>query len=106
MLAGPTVTAAPVVSMPSVMPVELSHKCHCVTDPKERELMMLLFEDWWAFRKSIPQLGPSSTSQPHLITPPVVVPAPIPSAVPAAVAIPSAVTHGVFAVGCIFFPLG
>ena len=54
-VAGPAVTAAPIVLMPSVMPVEPSLKLRCVTDPKERELMMLHFEDWWASRKSSPR---------------------------------------------------
>ena len=85
-VADPTVTAATVVSTPSVTPVEPSCKRRRVTDPKERELMMLHFEDWWASGTSTPRPDPSSSSQLHLITPPLVVPALIPSAVPVAVA--------------------
>ena len=93
LVAGPTGTAAPVVSMPSVAPIELSHKWRRVMDPKERELMVLHFDDLWASGKSTPRMGQSSASQPHLITLPMVVPAPVRSAVPAAVAIPLAVAH-------------
>ena len=42
-VAGPAVTAAPVISTPEVMPVEHPRKHHRVTDPREQELMMLHF---------------------------------------------------------------
>ena len=89
-IAGPAVTAAPFVSPPSVTPIEPSRKQRRVTDPKERERMMLQFEDWWASGKSTPWPGLSSASQPQPLTPPVMVLALVPSVVPAAVAAPSA----------------
>ena len=85
-VAGPAVTTASVISTPAVTPVEHPYKRHRVTDLKERELMMLHFEDWWASGRSTPWPDPSSASQPPLITPPVV-PAPDLSTVPAAVAV-------------------
>ena len=86
-VAGPAVTTAPVTLTPVVTLAKHPRKRRRVTDPKERELMMLNFEDWWTSRRSVPWPGPSSASQPLLVTPPVV-PAPGPSGVPTTVAIP------------------
>ena len=78
------VVVGPVVIAKAVTPIEPSRNWCRVTDPKERELMML------QFGKSTLLPGPSSAPQLYLITPLMVVPVPILSAVPAAVVVPSA----------------
>ena len=87
-VAGPAVTSAPVMSMPGLLVAEYPWKRHQVMDPKEREVMLANYEDWWASGRSTPWPGLSSALQPPLLTPPVV-PVPGPSsalAVPAAAA--------------------
>ena len=87
-VAGPAVTVAPVTSMPVVLDLKHPLKRRRVTDPKEQELMLANFEDWWVSRRSTLRPGSSSASQPLLVTPPVV-PVPGPSSV---LAIPAAAT--------------
>ena len=61
---GLAITAAPFVPLLTVTPVEPSCKQHRVEDPKERERMMLEFEDCWVSGKSTPRPGSSSAPQP------------------------------------------
>ena len=66
------VTTALVASMHAFRVAEHPRKRLCVTDPKELELMLANFEDWWASGRSTPRLGPSSAVQLPLVTPLVV----------------------------------
>ena len=91
-VAEPAVTAAPVVSTPAVTPAEHPRKCHHVTDLKERELMMLHFEDCWSSGRLTPWPEPSSASQLSTVT--------------AVVVVSSAVAFRIFVVGRIIFLLG
>ena len=63
-----------VTSTPAGLVAEHPKKRCCVTDAKERELMLENFEDWWGSGRSMPLPGLSSASQLPLITPPVVPP--------------------------------
>ena len=54
-VAGPAVKAAMVTSTPAVAIAEHPGKRHRVTDPKELELMLANFEDWWASGRSTPR---------------------------------------------------
>ena len=93
---GGPVTAAPIASTLGLLVPELPWKEYHVTDPKERELMLASFENWWAFGRSTPRLSLSSELQPPLVTPPVVL-VPGPSSVLAipAVAAPSVSSRSV-----------
>ena len=96
------VTTALLASMHAVQVAEHPRKRLCVTDPKELELMLANFEDWWASGRSTPRLGPSSAAQPPLVTP-LVVPV---LGLSTAVAIPAVATLLVIlAAGGVFFPL-
>ena len=80
------VSTAPFMPPADVTPVERSRKRRRVESVREREKMLAAFEDLWAcgkFFSSHP--GPSSASQPPLVTLPIAVAVPIPFAVPSTV---------------------
>ena len=72
---------------PGLLVPELPQKRRRVTHPRERELMLANFKDWWASRRSMPWSGPSSELQPPLVIPSVV----LVSGLSSALAIPAIV---------------